>query len=530
MAADKTRTKNKTRSKHSVYTLVVGLGKTGLSVVRYLRALGETVIVVDSRDAPPALATLKKEYSDVKYFTGNFKKKLFVKAHRIIVSPGVALAEPALVKARNNNIEIIGDIDLFAHEVNAPVIAITGTNGKSTVTTLVTLMASQAGMKAVAGGNIGLPALDVLDENIDLYVLELSSFQLESLQCLPMKAAVVLNLSEDHLDRYENIFAYAITKQAIYKNAEVWVLNKDDLLANQVKVVADNQIRFTLNTPQENEFGICKDSMCKDGAGEENSQKVDQCADRTAIHGSLRHDAIMAVLPGHNYLCFGKQPLIAVNQLKIKGAHNLQNALAALALGKAAGLSLDSMINTLKEFKGLPHRTQYVAEINGVYWINDSKATNVGATIAALVGLPGKHVLIAGGDAKGADFTELAVIVKQHCRAVVLMGKDAVKIKAVLPETIPVVMVDDISMDGVYAENCQEQFQRMSMDGRYVAKSQDGGATMAAAIHAAQSLAKTGDNVLLSPACASFDMFDNFEHRGDVFIASVETLLSEVLS
>ena len=253
----------------SIYTLVVGLGKTGLSVVRYLREIGEAVVVVDSRDVPPALSDLKNEYPEVKCIVGKFKKKHFVKAHRIIVSPGVALTEPALLAARNKNIEITGDIDLFAHEVNAPVVGITGTNGKSTVTTLVTLMASQAGMNAVAGGNIGLPALEVLDEDIDLYVLELSSFQLESLQCLPMKVAVVLNLSNDHLDRYENISDYAMAKQAIYKNAEVWVLNKDDPLADPVKThnkktSADNQIRFTLNTPEENEFGLCQSEMESD--------------------------------------------------------------------------------------------------------------------------------------------------------------------------------------------------------------------------------------------------------------------------
>jgi len=453
------------KSEQTVYTLVVGLGKTGLSVVRYLRALGEAVVVVDSREIPPGLSTLKNEYSDVECFTGSFDATLFVNAHRIIVSPGVTLAEPALVAARNNNIEIIGDIDLFAHEVMAPVIGITGSNGKSTVTTLLALMASQAGMKAVASGNIGTPVLDALDDDVDLYVLELSSFQLESLQHLPMKAAVVLNISADHLDRYEDITAYALSKQAIYENADVQVLNKDDLLASQVNTSTKNQMHFTLNTPLEGEFGICK------GRSSEDNEPTE-------------------------YLCFGKRKLIAVDQLKIKGLHNLQNTLAALALGKATGLALDDMLGTVKEFKGLAHRTQFVAEINGVNWINDSKATNVGATIAALVGLSGKHILIAGGEAKGADFSELAGIVKQHCRAVVLMGKDAEEIKAVLPEEIPLVMV----------------------------------ASMHAAVVAAQSLAKTGDNVLLAPACASFDMFDNFEHRGDVFIESVGALLPEVQS
>ncbi len=453
------------KSEQAVYTLVVGLGKTGLSVVRYLRALGEAVVVVDSRDIPPGLPTLKNEYSDVECFTGGFDDTLFVNAHRIIVSPGVSLAEPALVEARNNNIEIIGDIDLFACEVMAPVIGITGSNGKSTVTTLLALMASQAGMNAVASGNIGMPVLDALNDDVDLYVLELSSFQLESLQRLPMKAAVVLNISADHLDRYENLAAYALSKQVIYENADVLVLNKDDPLASQVNVSADNQIRFTLNKPEENEFGLCEEGECN-------------------VDNALAS------------LCFAEQPLIAVDELKIKGSHNLQNALAALALGHAIGLPLENMLDTLKEFKGLPHRTQFVAEIESVNWINDSKATNVGAAKAALVGLPGKHVLIAGGDAKGADFSELTDVIEQHCRAVVLLGKDAAMIEAVLPEAMPVVTVVD----------------------------------MQAAVIAAQSLAKTGDNVLLAPACASFDMFDNFEHRGDVFIQSVEALLSEVSS
>ena len=452
------------KSEQVVYTLVVGLGKTGLSVVRYLRALGETVIVVDSRDIPPGLSTLKSEYADVKYFTGNFDVEQFTGAHRIVVSPGVALSEPALIEAKNNNIEIIGDIDLFAHEAMAPVIGITGSNGKSTVTTLLALMATQAGKNAVASGNIGLPVLDALDDDVELYVLELSSFQLESLQRLPMKAAVVLNISADHLDRYEDIAAYAISKQVIYENAEVLVLNKDDALANYSQAgryagISDKQIKFTLKQPEENEFGVCENGNNKS-------------------------------------LCFGEMKLVDINQLKIKGSHNIQNALAALALGHASGMAMDGMIETLKGFKGLPHRTQFVAEIKGVNWINDSKATNVGAAIAALVGLPGKHVLIAGGEAKGADFSELADAVQQHCRAVVLFGKDAKKIKAVLPENLIVENVED----------------------------------MQAAVQAAASLAQAGDNVLLAPACASFDMFDNFEHRGDVFIESVEALQRVVSS
>jgi UDP-N-acetylmuramoylalanine--D-glutamate ligase len=413
---------------------------------------------------------LKNEYGDVECFTGKFDTALFVNAHRIVVSPGVSLTEPALIEARKNNIEISGDIDLFAHEATAPVVGITGSNGKSTVTTLLTLMASKAGIDAVASGNIGTPVLDSLDENVGLYVLELSSFQLETLQYLPMKAAVVLNISADHLDRYDDISAYATSKQAIYSNAETIVINKDDALASKAAASemavsattksGKNKIGFTLGKPENNEFGLCIDE----------NQAV--------------------------ALCFGKQTLITADKLKIKGSHNLQNALASLALGHAIGLPFEGMLEALKEFSGLRHRTQFVAEINGVNWINDSKATNVGATVAALLGLPGKHVLIAGGDAKDADFSALADIVEQHCRAVVLLGKDAKKISAVMPASVTVETVAD----------------------------------MQAAVSLAQTLAQQGDNVLLAPACASFDMFDNFEHRGDVFIQAVETLRAEVLS
>jgi UDP-N-acetylmuramoylalanine--D-glutamate ligase len=443
----------------AVYTLVVGLGKTGLSVVRYLRGLGEKVIVVDSRDIPPGLNALKNDFADVECHTGAFDTALFVNAHRIIVSPGVALSEPALVAAHDNNIEIIGDIDLFAREVSAPVVGITGSNGKSTVTTLLAKMAADAGKHSIASGNIGLPVLDSLDDDIDLYVLELSSFQLETLQHLPMKAAVVLNISADHLDRYSSLTAYAMSKQAIYENAEVLVLNKDDELASRIGFAqgqaddARKQVRFTLSKPEGGEFGLCGEAptIC---------------------------------------LCLGNEELLAAGELKIKGLHNLQNALAALALGYAIDLPMSSMLQTLKAFTGLKHRSQFVAEINGVNWINDSKATNIGATIAALTGLPGKHVLIAGGIAKGADFSELAAAVVEHCRAVVLIGQDAPEIEKVLQDRIDTVSAKD----------------------------------MQAAVVAANTLAQPGDNVLLAPACASFDMFDNFEHRGDVFIQAVENL------
>ena len=441
------------KHEQAVYTLVVGLGRTGLSVVAYLHALGEQIIVADSRDIPPGLSELKQQFGDVEYHTGNFDTRLFTGAQRIVVSPGVPLSEPALLEARRKNIEITGDIDLFAHEASAPVIGITGSNGKSTVTLMVTAMARQSGLNAVACGNIGTPVLEALDEDVDLYVMELSSFQLETLQRLPMKASVVLNISADHLDRYDNLAAYALSKQAIYDNAQVQVVNRDDALAAAINQGQAPQQGFTLEKPGAGEFGLLEES-------------------------------------GQTCLSLGNKKLLSVDELKIRGRHNLQNALAALALAHAADLPLDSCVEALRAFEGLPHRTRFVARINGVDWINDSKATNVGATVAALTGLPGKKVLIAGGLAKGADFAELCPVVQQHCRAVVLLGKDREHLLAAMPEGVPLEMVAD----------------------------------MAGAVQAASELAQPGDTVLLAPACASFDMFDSFEHRGEVYTAAVRQL------
>ncbi len=455
-----------THNHQSVYTLIVGLGKTGLSVVAYLTALGEAVVVVDSRDIPPGLNQLKNDYPNVAVYTGKFNTDLFTGAHRIIVSPGVPMATAALQQAKKAGIEICGDIDLFAHEATLPVIGITGSNGKTTVTTLLTQMAIDAGINAVAGGNIGLPVLDLLKKTDDepateLFVLELSSFQLETLNHLPMQAAVVLNISPDHLDRYENLTAYAYSKQVIYDNAERWVVNADDALAAPEQTEDKNCIAFTLKEPGSGQFGLAEKK------------------------GSLQ-------------LCYADRALIDVNDIKLKGKHNLQNALAALALGKAMGWPVDSMLSSLKHFTGLAHRTQWVAEINGVNWINDSKATNVGAAIASIKSLAGKQVLLAGGEAKGADFTELAAVIVSHCRAVILLGKDAALIESAIEQAME-------------AKRMQPVIIKRVVD-------------MHAAVIAASALALVGDNVLLAPACASFDMFNSFEHRGDVFIQEVQQL------
>jgi UDP-N-acetylmuramoylalanine--D-glutamate ligase len=434
---------------------VVGLGLTGLSVVRYLHRLGESMVVVDSRDIPPALNEFKRAFSDIPLYTGKFDRRLFVNAQRIVVSPGVPLSDPALQQARENSVEITGDVDLFAHEVEAPVVAITGSNGKSSVTTLLTLMASKAGIDAVAGGNIGLPVLDLLNDPKQLYVLELSSFQLETLHRLPMAAAVVLNVSPDHMDRYADVNAYAMSKQSIYENASQAVVNRDDDYVSKMLNHAQNVTGFTLGRPVAGDFGLCERD-------------------------------------GEQYLCAGDELLLSTADLKIRGQHNYANVLAALALGSSIGLPMTAMLDAVREFPGLEHRTQWVAKINDVNWFNDSKGTNVGATLAAIEGLPGKHVLIAGGQGKGADFLPLRNAARQRLRAVVLIGEDAEKIAQAIDRVVPVEFASD----------------------------------MKDAVHLASGLAQPGDNVLLSPACASFDMFRGFAHRGEVFMKAVEALQS----
>lgn len=446
-------TKSQIKKEHA-YTLVVGLGVTGLSVVRYLHELGEKIIVVDSRDLPPAMKVLKQKYPDVVLHTGKFEPELFVNAHRIVVSPGVPLSESVLQSAKNQGVEITGDIDLFAREVAAPVVGITGSNGKSTVTTLLSEMIKSSGINVSVGGNIGTPVLDILSDEAELYVLELSSFQLETLASMPMEVAVVLNISSDHQDRYDDLASYALSKQVIYENATKLVVNRDDALASRNLPSGKQTIGFTLGEPGDNDFGL-------------------RCYD------------------DEQWLCQGGRKLMPVASLKIKGQHNASNALAALAMGSLLNAPLEPMLDALESFSGLEHRTQWVAEINGVHWFNDSKATNVGASLAAIEGLPGTHVLIAGGEGKQADFSPLKQVAKERLRAVVLIGSDADIIEQALDNIVPVMHATD--MDD--------------------------------AVKKAAELSQPGDNVLLSPACASFDMFQNFEHRGVAFMQSVKECL-----
>lgn len=440
-------------------TLIVGLGMTGLSVARYLHARGEVFTVIDSRAEPPQRQALRTIDPDAPVLVGEFDPALFADAARLIVSPGVPVRHPAIAAARANGVEVIGDIELFAREVKAPIVAITGSNGKSTVTTLFAAMARQAGYRVVAGGNLGPPALDLLARPApDVYVLELSSFQLETTVSLAPAAAAVLNLSADHLDRYESLENYAAAKARIFNGAQIEVINRDD--SNVAAMAAASRcISFGLNAPADGHYGLRRDR-------------------------------------GRTWLSRGSTPVLAEDELQIRGRHNTANALAALALGEALGETMglppEPMARVLRSFTGLPHRCQRIAERRRVTWYNDSKATNVGATLAALAGLPGKIVLIAGGEGKGQDFSPLRAALTGKGRAAVLFGRDAGIIAEAIEGSVPTVRAADLRT----------------------------------AVNEAARLAQPGDGVLLAPACASFDMFRDYAHRGEVFTAAVREALA----
>jgi UDP-N-acetylmuramoylalanine--D-glutamate ligase len=443
--------------------LVLGLGETGLSVLRWLNTQGAHLSVADTRDNPPGIEALKAELPQVNSYTGAFTAKIFSDVDLIVASPGVPLSEPEIQAAIKRGISVVGDVELFARHLNenrrptsAKVIAITGANGKTTVTTLVGEMCKAAGLKTIVAGNIGLAVLDTLSmETPDVYVLELSSFQLETTNSLQVDAATMLNLSEDHMDRYDSLQDYAIAKAHIFYNASLQVLNRDDAWSMMMARPKLAQVTFGLSDDvDENSFGL---------------KQVD----------------------GDTWLCEGEKELINLQDLKIVGLHNAANALAAVALCRGIGVDYPHIIQTLYNFKGLPHRVEWVANIDNVDYYDDSKGTNVGATCAALSGLPQKVVLIAGGDGKGQDFSPLADAVASNARAVVLIGRDAPLIEAtLLPTGIPLYRAIDLPE----------------------------------AVNIAKKLAQTGDAVLLSPACASFDMFKNYVHRAEVFIGAVTSL------
>lgn len=443
--------------------LVLGLGETGLSVLRWLHKQGARLSVADTRENPPGIEALKAELPQVTIHTGTFKASAFDALDLIVASPGVPLSEPEIQAAINRGISVIGDIELFAQHrpTSAKVIAITGANGKTTVTTLVGEMCKAAGLKTIVAGNIGLPVLDALSmEAPDVYVLELSSFQLETTSSLHMDAATMLNLSEDHMDRYASFQDYAIAKARVFYNATLQVLNRDD--AWSMMMARSKLAQAT--------FGL--------------SAITEKNSDSANAYGLKEAD-------GETWLVDGEKELINLRDLKIVGLHNVANALAAVALCRGIGIDYAPIIQTLYNFKGLPHRVEWVANIDEVDYYDDSKGTNVGATCAALNGLPQKVVLIAGGDGKGQDFTPLANAVAENARAVVLIGRDASLIEAVLLKTnVPLYLAIDLPE----------------------------------AVNIAKKLAQIGDAVLLSPACASFDMFKNYVHRAEVFVSAVEKL------
>jgi UDP-N-acetylmuramoylalanine--D-glutamate ligase len=444
-----------------MHSVVVGLGKTGASCLRYLSKRGVAVSATDTRAAPPGLAELGGLANSLDLRLGGFDLSLLDGASQLLMSPGVSLDEPIARAARERGIEVLGDVELFARNVHAPVIGITGTNGKSTVTSLVAHMAAAAGRSVLAGGNLGVPALDLLEQPTpDLYVLELSSYQLETTSSLRLQAAVVLNVSADHMDRYPSVAAYARAKSRIFSKAVTVVLNADDpLVCAMPRAEAVRTVTFSIDNPDA-DF-----SLLREGS-------------------TIR-------------LAHGGVGLLDTGRMKISGLHNAANALAALALGEAVGLPMPAMLGALESFPGLPHRSQWIADAAGVRYVDDSKGTNVGATIAAVAGTPGPLVMIAGGDGKGQDFTPLAQAFRGKVRQVVLIGKDAPALAAALK--------------GVCATQT-------------IAPMQDAAASMQAAVAAAARDAQPGDTVLLSPACASFDMFRDYGHRGDAFAAAVRRL------
>lgn len=433
--------------------VIAGLGATGLSVVRHLLARGWQVRVTDTREAPPGLASLQALQPPVTTSLGGLDAALLEGAQCVVVSPGLATHGAFFERAHTLGLPVLGDIELFARAHTGRVAAVTGTNGKSTVTSLLAHMAATAGLRVQAGGNLGPPALQLLDEGAaELYVLELSSYQLETTQSLQLAAATVLNVTPDHMDRYADLNAYAAAKARIFANCAVAVVNLDDPLTAAMPQQGQRVMGFSLKQPSA-EWGL--------------QQSEGQLC--------LAHRGI-ALLP--------------LAQLRIGGLHNAANALAALAMGDALGLSMPAMVEALRSFNGLPHRAAWVGEVRGVRYINDSKGTNVGATLAAVAGYDGPLLLILGGDGKQQDFAPLRAALAGKLRLALLIGRDAPLIDQALQGVCPLQHCDSLE----------------------------------AAVQAAAQAAQPGDTVLLSPACASLDMFRDYSHRGSVFADAVARL------
>ncbi len=449
---------------HHSDALVIGLGLTGYSVVRYLAAQGLQVRVIDTRGVAPFGEQLQQAYPDVPLYLGELTdpipSRVLGEAGLVVVSPGLSVRHPALVAARERGAHLLGDVEIFLQQTSQPCAAITGSNGKTTVTTLVGKVCQSAGLKPLVGGNIGLPVLDALTDGrvFNSTVLELSSFQLETTSSLAARAAVLLNVSEDHLDRYDDIDDYLEAKLRILDGAGTAILNRDDervIHAGRERLQPGTAgVTFGLTSPPgEDDYGV-------------------------------------AIVKGVECLVRGSQALMPVADCGLRGRHNLLNILAVWAAGRAMDVADDCIVAVVQEFKGLPHRTELIGVVDGVSWINDSKATNPAATAAALRGSSQPVVLIAGGQGKDADFGKLADTVSAHVKSLILLGEDAELLERELSGCAPINRVEDLSQ----------------------------------AVQCAFELASTGDSVLLSPACASFDMFNGYIHRGDEFRRLVRAL------
>jgi UDP-N-acetylmuramoylalanine--D-glutamate ligase len=425
--------------------LVVGLGVTGYSVASYLLGRGYSCQIQDSREIPPYLNQLKERFPQASVSNQKLAGMLLDWADVLVVSPGLSIQQPEIQLAAELGKSIIGDIELFAQAAEYPVVAITGSNGKSTVTKLLGEMMRADGKAVAVGGNIGTAALDLLDNPVDYYVLELSSYQLETTRSLSLKIGTVLNLSEDHLDRYQGYDDYVGAKLRIYDNADFCVSNFDDASTRH----DENDILFSIDPKADVDFGLIENN------------------------GS--------------WLGYRGKAWIEVSDLKISGRHNWANCLAAMALASTLGVSRQAIIEALKNFEAIPHRSQWVTEHEGVEWINDSKATNPGAAVASIAGRQRPVILIAGGQSKNADMSGLRAVLEARVKLVLLMGEDAEKMNQAWLGATRIELVDN----------------------------------MLEAVKRAGKEAVSGDCVLLAPACASFDMYEKFEARGDDFMQQV---------
>jgi UDP-N-acetylmuramoylalanine--D-glutamate ligase len=436
-------------------TLIVGLGATGLAVARHLASLGGPLLAIDSRAAPPGLASLRAQFPDLPVKLQTLDTSCLEGVGRVVLSPGLSVDLPLVIEARRRGIAVISDIELFAAQADAPVLTVTGSNGKSTVATLLQAILQARGLTVPTGGNLGPPALELLhgEPAADAYVLEISSFQMETTDSLRPLAAAVLNVSPDHLDRHGSLERYAELKAKLLETAEHAIFNWDDPLVRSM--------------------------------GERHARPIP-----FSVHEPLTFGYSAATLDGERWLLRGTQKIMPAAELGLFGGHNESNALAALALSDVLAGPADADRDVLRSFKGLPHRCQWLASKAGVTYVNDSKGTNVGAAVAALEGSATPVVLLAGGQGKGADFAALATAAKHKLRGAVLIGEAAQALAIVLGPVCDIAFAAD----------------------------------MAQAVQAAAALAQPGDTVLLSPACASQDMFLDYRARGDAFAQAVAEL------